>query len=76
MAQNKDFDSFSMAQVMAFAASPAGKQLIALIQNSSGADLNKAQAHAAAGNMEEAKAELSSLLKDPRIRELLRQFGG
>jgi len=76
MAQNKDFDSFSMAQVMAFAASPAGKQLIALIQNSSGADLSKAQAHAAAGNMEEAKAELSSLLKDPRIRELLRQFGG
>ena len=76
MAQNKDFGSFSMAQVMAFAASPAGKQLISLIQNSSGADLSKAQAHAAAGNMEDAKAELSSLLNDPKIRELLQQFGG
>ena len=76
MAQNNDFGHFSMEQAMAFAASPAGKQLISLLQSSNGADLSKAQAYAAAGNMEQAKAELSSLLEDPKIKELLRQLGG
>lgn len=73
MAQN---NGISMEQIMAFAASPAGKQLIELVQNKSGADLSKAQSYAAAGNMEQAKNELSSLLKDPKIKELLKQFGG
>jgi len=73
MAQN---NSISMEQIMAFASSPAGKQLIELLQSKSGADLSKAQSFAAAGNMEQAKKELSSLLADPKIRELLRQFGG
>ena len=73
MAQNH---GISMEQIMAFAASPAGKQLIELLQSKSGADLSKAQSFAAAGNMEQAKAELSSLLSDPKIQALLRQFGG
>lgn len=76
MAQNNNFDTFSMEQAMAFAASPAGKQLIGMLQSRGGTDLSKAQAHAAAGDMEQAKKELSSLLADPRIQELLRQFGG
>ncbi len=76
MAKNNGFDSLSMEQAMAFAASPAGKQLIELLQRKSGADLTKAQAHAAAGDMEQAKTELSSLLSDPKIKALLRQFGG
>ena len=76
MAQNHEFDGFSMEQAMVFAASPAGKQLIALLQSRSGADFSKAQAYAAAGDMDQAKAELSSLLTDPKIKELLRQFGG
>lgn len=71
MAQN-----FSMEQAMAFAASPAGRQLIALLQKSGNTDLSKAQAHAAAGNMDQAKEALSSLLKDPQIQALLKQFGG
>ena len=76
MTQNKGFDSFSIEQAMAFAASPAGKQLIAMLQNYSGTDLSKAQAYASAGNMEQAKAELTSLLSDPNIKKLLQQFGG
>lgn len=75
MAQNNP-QNFSMEQAMAFAASPAGKQLIAMLQKSSGADLAAAQRHAQAGNMEQAKAALSELLKDPQIRTLLKQFGG
>lgn len=76
MAQNQDFHGLSVEQAMAFAASPAGKQLIALLQSKSGADFGKAQAHAAVGNMEAAKQELSVLLADPKIKELLKQFGG
>ena len=76
MANNKDFGSFSMEQAMAFASSPAGRQLIELIGHQSGVDLGKAQSYAAAGDMEQAKAELSSLLNNPKIVELLRQFGG
>ena len=76
MAQNQEYHGFSMEQAMAFAASPAGKQLIALLQSKSGADFGKAQAHAAAGNMEAAKQELSALLSDPKVKELLKQFGG
>ena len=76
MAQNQEYHGFSMEQVMAFAASPAGKQLITLLQSKSGADFGKAQAHAAVGNIEAAKQELSALLSDPKVKELLKQFGG
>ena len=76
MAQHNGLGSFSMEQAMAFAASPAGKQLIELMQSKSGVDISKVQAHAAAGNMEQVKSELSSLLTDPKIKELLKQFGG
>ena len=56
MAQNNGLGSFSMEQAMAFAASPAGKQLIELMQSKSGIDMSKIQAHAAAGNMEQVKS--------------------
>lgn len=76
MAQNNPSQNFSMEQAMAFAASPAGQQLIAMLQKKGGADLSKAQEHAAAGDMTQAKDALSSLLSDPQIKALLKQFGG
>lgn len=77
MANNADFPSgFSMEQAMAFAASPAGQQLIRMLQQKSKADFAKAQEYAAAGNMEGAKAELSALLNDPKVIAILKQFGG
>ena len=50
--------------------------MIALLQQQNGTDLNKAQQYAAAGDMEAAKKALSSLLSDPQIQNLLKQFGG
>jgi hypothetical protein len=64
-----------MEQAMAFAASPAGRQLMALMQQKGGAELTKAQALAASGDMAKAKDTLSALLADPQIRTLLKQFG-
>ena len=77
MAKQGDFPGgFSMEQAMAFAASPAGKQLMRILQQSSGADFSKAQQYAAAGDMEKAKSEMAALLKDPKVMALLKQFGG
>lgn len=77
MAKQADFPGgFSMEQALAFAASPAGQQLIRMLQQKSGVDLNKAQSYAAAGNMEGAKSELSSFLNDPNVAAILKQFGG
>ena len=75
MAQNQ-FQNFSMEQAMAFAASPAGQQLIKMLQKKGNADLTKAQEHAAAGNMAQAKEALASILSDPEVIELLKHFGG
>ena len=68
--------NISIEQIKAFASSPVGQQLLAMVQQSAGSDIAKAQEQAATGNMAEAKQTLSTLLKDPKIQSLLRQFGG
>lgn len=65
-----------MEQAMAFAGTPAGRQLITLLQSKGGSDVQNAKHLAEAGNMEDAAKALSSLLSDPQIRELLKNFGG
>lgn len=67
---------FPIEQAMAFAASPAGQQLIRMLQQKGGADFTKVQKYAAAGNINGAKSELASLLQDPNVLALLKQFGG
>ena len=77
MAKNANSNQpFSMEQAMAFAGTPAGRQLIALLQHKGGTDVQKAKSLAEAGNMEDAAKALSSLLSDPAIQELLKKFGG
>lgn len=76
MAQNNPFPNISMEQIMSFAASPAGQQLITVLQKQNTADISNAQKLAAAGDMEEAKKALASLLSDPKISSMLKQFGG
>ena len=66
----------SMEQIRAFASSTSGKQLIAMLQKHNGNELNKARQHAAAGDLDSAKRALSSMLSDPQVRALLKQFGG
>lgn len=68
--------NFSMEQVAQLAGTDAGQKLISLLRQKNGADLQKAMENAAAGNMDQAKESLCSLLRDPKIRELLNQLGG
>ncbi len=63
-----------MSELMRLAQSPAGQQLLAMLQNSGGEALNTAIAQASAGNFHEAKHVLSSLLSTPRAQELLKQL--
>lgn len=72
----KPNQNFSMEQVMAFAKSPAGNQLLNILRQKGGSDLAKAQSMAASGDMTGAKNALSSLLDDPQIRKLMKELGG
>lgn len=77
MAQNNGIPKdFSMEKAMAFLSSPAGRELANLIRNTDDPGLKAAADQASAGNMDDAKASLSTLMKDPRIQALLNRFGG
>lgn len=77
MSQDSGFPkNISMEQAMAFAASPAGQKLLAMIQRKGGNELQAAKDLAASGNMEQAKKALSSLLSDPQFQNILKQYGG
>ena len=65
----------SMQEMLRMAASPAGKQLIALMQQKGGEDLQKAMKLAATGDYTQAKETIASLMKDPEKQKLLEQLG-
>ena len=67
---------FSMQDALALAKSPAGKQLMALLQQNSGDEIRQAANYASAGNYTQAKQILSGLLSDPEVKKLLDQLGG
>ena len=62
-------------EALRLANTPAGQQLLALMQQKGGDALSKAMNSAAAGNYDQAKQALSSLLADPEARKLLEQLG-
>lgn len=66
----------NLAQLQRMAQSPAGQQLIRLLQQNGGADFQNAMRQASLGNLDQAKSVLSSLLSAPEAQSLLRQLGG
>lgn len=73
---NKNYGDFSADQIMALAKSPAGQQLLAMLQNADAQKLQQAAAQANAGNYDGAQNTLQSLLTDPKVRALMQQLGG
>lgn len=71
----KNSEDFSMQEAMRLAASPAGQQLFALLQQSRGAELQEAMDQASKGDYSAMKKTMSALLADPKAQELLRQMG-
>lgn len=71
MQQPQDFSAlFQLANT------PAGRQLIALLQQSGGSELQSAIASASAGNYAQAQKTISKLLDTPEAKQLLEQLGG
>lgn len=69
-------NNLSMQELLRLAASPAGQQLIALLQKQAGSDFQNAMASAASGDYEPAKRAMEALMADPQAQKLLRQLGG
>ena len=72
----KNSNDFSPQDIMKMAQSPAGKQLIAMLQNADPSVLQKAMTQATAGNYQEAKALLTPLMEAEKMKSLLQQMGG
>lgn len=73
--QKKNQD-FSMEEVMRLAQSPAGQQLLAMLQQSDSGKLEQAVTQAKAGDYSQASQTLSAMLSSPEAQILLKQLGG
>jgi len=72
----KKSQDFSMEEVMRIAKSPAGQQLIALLQQKDSAALAQATAQAKSGSYAQAGQTLSALLSSPEAQKLMKELGG
>lgn len=72
----KDPKNFSMQDAMRLASTPAGRQLLAILQQSDSAAMRSAMEQASSGNYEQAKQVLGPLLASPEVQKLLQQLGG
>lgn len=68
--------NFDMTSIMQFASTPAGRQLIAILQQSDKTAMNAAMEQAKKGNYSQAKEVLSPLLASEEVQKLLKQMGG
>lgn len=67
---------FSMEEVMQLLQSPAGQQLVRLLQSSDDPALQKAKQLSASGNMAQAQEAIRHMAASEQIKKLLSQLGG
>ena len=72
----KQESNFSMEEIKQLMRSPAGQQLIKLLQNSDDPALRKAKQLSAGGNMDAAKEALQQIAFSDEIKKLISQLGG
>ena len=72
----KNNQNFSMEEIMRLAKSPAGQQLIAMLQKQDNTKLEQAAAQAKTGNYTQASQTLSAMLSSPEAQRLLKELGG
>ena len=71
--QNQDF---SIQEAMKLIQSPAGQQLLQMLQSSEDPALQRAMEQATRGDIGKAKQSLQHLIADEQIQKLLAQLGG
>lgn len=64
-----------MNEAMRLAQTSAGQQLLTILQQQNGADLQQIMNCAASGDYQKAMHQLSSLLDSPEAQALLKQLG-
>lgn len=72
----KNSEDFSMQEALRLAKSPAGQQLLALFQQTDADALHQAMDQAAAGDYDQVKKTMASLLASPEAQDLIQQLGG
>jgi hypothetical protein len=72
----KNSENFSMQEALRLVRSPAGQQLLALLQQQDSGKVRQIADQAAAGNYENAMESLKPLLNSPQVQALLKQLGG
>ncbi len=72
--KGENFSSMDMQRAMRLAQTDVAKQLMAMLQNQSGQQLQNAMTQAAAGNLGQAKDILQQLMENEQARQLLRQL--
>lgn len=73
---NQKSQDFSVEDARRLAASPAGQQLMQLLQQRDSGQLQKAMDLASGGNYKEAGKALQSLLASEDAKKLIAQLGG
>lgn len=71
----KKSEDFSVEEAMRLAKSPAGQQLLAMLQNSDSNQLQQAVDQVNAGDYSQASKTLSRLLSSPDAKKLLSELG-
>lgn len=71
----KNSDDFSMQEALRLAKSPAGQQLLAMLQRSDSGQLQQAINQATAGDYTKASQTISTLLSSPEAKKLLEELG-
>lgn len=71
----KKTDEFSMDRVMQLAKSPAGQQLLAMLQQKDSQALQQAAMQASQGDYKTAGQTLSAVLSSPEAQKLMKELG-
>ena len=72
----KKNQDFSMEEVMRLAKSPAGQQLMAMLQQKDSGQLQQAVTQAKTGDYAQARRTLKDMLSTPEAQKLLKELGG
>ena len=72
----KNSQNFSMQEALRLARSDAGQQLLALLKQTDGAQLQQAMDKASAGDYSGMRSALSAFLDSPEAKALLKQLEG
>lgn len=72
----KKNQDFSMEDVMRLAKSPAGQQLMTMLQQKDSGQLQQAVTQAKGGDYANASKTLSDMLSSPEAQKLLKELGG